>query len=82
MSQLYTGSISDTEIVVQSGPLSQAFDDGDSVMADKGFQIQDILPLDVTLNILPFLGGDSQMSAEDVVRTQQIATLRIMWIGQ
>ena len=77
VSQLYTGSISDREIVLRSGLLSQAFDDGDSVMADKGFQIQDILPLGVTLNIPPFLGGDSQMSAEDVVRTQQIASLRI-----
>lgn len=77
VSQLYTGSISDREIVVRSGLLSQAFDDGDSVMADKGFQIQDILPLGVTLNIPPFLGGDSQMSAEDVVQTQQIASLRI-----
>lgn len=35
VSQLYTGSISDREIVVRSGLLSQAFDDGDSVMADK-----------------------------------------------
>lgn len=77
VSQLYTGSISDREIVVRSGLLSQAFDDGDSVMADKGFQIQDILPLGVTLNIPPFLGGDSQMSVEDVVQTQQIASLRI-----
>ena len=46
-------------------------------MADKGFEIQDILPLGVSLNIPPFLGGNSQMSAEDVVRTQQIASVRI-----
>ena len=46
-------------------------------MADKGFQIQDILPFRVTLNIPPFLGGDSKMAEEDVVRTQQIASLRI-----
>ena len=46
-------------------------------MADKGFQIQDILPLGVNLNIPPFLGGNSQMFVEDVVRTQQIASL---WI--
>lgn len=77
ISQLYTGSISDREIVLRSGMLSQSFDDGDSVMADKGFQIQDILPLGVSLNIPPFLGSNSQMSAEDVVRTQQIASLRI-----
>ncbi|XP_015773752.1 PREDICTED: uncharacterized protein LOC107351963 [Acropora digitifera] len=77
ISQLYTGSISDREIVMRSGLLSQQFDDKDSVMADKGFQIQDLLPLGVSLNIPPFLGGDSQMSEEDVIKTQQIASLRI-----
>lgn len=45
VSQLNTGSISDREIVLRSGILSQEFEDGDSVMADKGFEIQDILPL-------------------------------------
>ena len=53
VSQLYTGSISDREIVLRSGFLLQQFDDGDFVMADKGFQIQDILPLGVSLNIPP-----------------------------
>ena len=77
ISQLYTGSISDREIVTRSGFLSQEFEEGDCVMADKGFQIQDLLPLGVTLNIPPFLGGDSQMSPEDVIKTQQIANLRI-----
>ena len=43
ISQLYTGSISDREIVLRSSLLSQKFEDGESVMADKGFQIQDIL---------------------------------------
>ena len=46
-------------------------------MADKGFQIQDILPLGVTLNIPPLLGEQAQMSPEDVLKTQQIAGLRI-----
>ena len=77
VSQLYTGSISDREIVIRSGFLSQKLEDGDTVMADKGFQIEDLLPLGVKLNIPPFLGGDSQMSAEDVTRTQQIARVRI-----
>ena len=45
-------------------------------MVDKGFQIQDILPLGVSLNIPPFLESNAQMSAEDVVKTQQIASLR------
>ena len=77
VSQLYTGSISDREIVIQSGFLSQKLEDGGTVMADKGFQIEDLLLLGVKLNIPPFIGGDSQMSAEDVIRTQEIASVRI-----
>ena len=46
-------------------------------MADKGFTIEDLLPLGVSLNIPPFLGGNPQMSAEDVVKTQSIASVRI-----
>ena len=57
--------------------MSQSLNDGDALMANKGFQIQDILPLGVDLNIPPFLGSDAQMSAEDVVRTQQMTSLRI-----
>ena len=77
ISQLYTGSISDREIVARSGFLDLPFKDNDSVMADKGFTIQDLLPLGVSLNIPPFLGSSSQMPAEDVVKTQEIASLRI-----
>lgn len=46
-------------------------------MADKGFTIDDVLPLGVSLNIPPFLVDNSQMSAEDVIKTQEIASLRI-----
>ena len=53
------------------------FQDNDSVMADKGFTVQDLLPLGVSLNIPPFLGSPSQMPADDVIRTQEIASLRI-----
>lgn len=67
ISQLYTGNISDREPVTRS----------DSVMEDKGFTIEDISPLGVSLNIPPFLRGDSQMSPEEVVETQQIASMRI-----
>ena len=77
ISQLYTGSISDREIVERSGMLDLPFNEGDSVMADKGFTISDILPLGVSLNIPPFLGTSTQMPPEDVVRTQEIARL---WI--
>lgn len=77
VSQLYTGHISDREIVLRSGILDQKFDCGDSVMADKGFTVQDLLPLGVGLNIPPFLGSQGQMSPEDVVKTQSIASLRV-----
>ena len=46
-------------------------------MADKGLTIDDILPLGVSLNIPPFLGMSDQMLAEDVIATQEIASLRI-----
>ena len=77
VSQLYTGLISDREIVTRSGFLDQTLDQGDSIMADKGFTIEDLLPPGVHLNIPPFLSDQVQMSAEDVVKTQNIASLRI-----
>ena len=77
VSSLYTGSISDTELVERSGFLS-LLKNGDEVMADRGFTIHELLaPLGVGLNILPFLGSRSQMDGSEVVETQQIASLRI-----
>ena len=72
ISQLYTGLISDREIVLRSGFLEQQFENGDTVMA-----IEDLLPTGVGFNIPPFLGSQGQTSAEDVLKTQSIASLRI-----
>ncbi|PFX27783.1 putative RNA-directed DNA polymerase from transposon BS [Stylophora pistillata] len=77
ISQLYTGSISDREIVTRNGCLDLKFDKGDAVMADKGFTVEEILPLGVSLNIPPFLGESAQMSKENEITTQQIASVRI-----
>ena len=63
--------------VRRSSLLDLPFQDKDSVMADKGFTITDLLPLGVSLNLPPILGGSNQMPAEDVVKTQEIASLRI-----
>ena len=52
--------MSDREIVERSGILDLPFNEGDPVMADKGFTISDILPLGVSLNIPPFLGTSTQ----------------------
>ena len=76
VSQLYTGSTSDREMVRRSGLLDLPFNGKGSVMADKGFTIEDLLPLGVSLNLPLFLGGSSQMPA-DVVKTQEIASLMI-----
>ena len=54
ISQLYTGHISDREIVTRSGFLNLPFDRRDSVIADKAFTVEDLLPHGVFLNIPPF----------------------------
>ena len=46
-------------------------------MADKRLTVEDLLPLGVSLNIPPFLGSKRQMSPQEVVETQSIASLRI-----
>ena len=66
----YAGSISDRENVERGGILGLPFNEGDDVMADKGFTIEDLLPLGVSLNIPPFLGQSEQMPAKDLVKTQ------------
>ena len=59
ISELYEGSISDNEIVKRSGILNKnLWDDNDSIMAERGFTIQnELAPLNVELNIPSFLGG-------------------------
>lgn len=52
---------------------------GDEIMADKGFEIQDLLaPIGVRLNIPPFLSSSSQFSSEDVVRTKKLLSCEYM----
>ena len=69
--------ISDREMVECCGFLNLPFSKGDSIMADKGFTIEDVLPLGISLDVPPFLGMSDQMSAEDAIKTQDIASLRI-----
>ena len=77
VSSLYSGSISDKELTRQSG-LQPLLEKGDSVMADKGFDISDLLlPLDVSSNIPPFLRGKPQLDEHELIETRRIASLRI-----
>ena len=48
------------------------------MIADKGFTIEDLLPLGVNLNIPPFLGFNSQMTAQDVIKTREIASVTLL----
>ena len=66
VSDLFPGSISDKEIVRRSG-LLRLFEVGDSIMADRGFDIEDdIAPLGVCVNIPPFLKGKQQFDSKDL----------------
>ena len=51
ISELFPGSISDKQLTLRSG-LFELLEDGDSVMTDRGFDIQDYLtPLGIEVNI-------------------------------
>ena len=78
VSQLYTGSISDRELTERSGVLELPYDRGDSIIADKGFTILDLLEArGLKLNIPPFLKDRSSLLPAEVVETQEIASVRI-----
>ena len=70
------GSISDRQIFIDSGLLDmlETLPRGKcSVMADKGFDVEDLLArIGIRLNIPP-LKGKQQLPEADVIRTQQIA---------
>ena len=69
VSSLYTGSISDKEITRCSGILD-LLEPNDSVMADKGFDFEDLLrSKQVSLNLPPFLKSQTQFSSQDVLQT-------------
>ena len=56
----------------------EVLENGDSVMADWGFNIQDdVTPLGIKVNIPPFLKGKKQLEPSELVQTSRIASLRI-----
>ncbi|XP_033726625.1 uncharacterized protein LOC117341433 [Pecten maximus] len=76
VSELWGGRVSDKMITKESGVLD-LLESGDNVMADRGFEIADILPAGVALNIPPFKGNRKQLSAKEVDDTMNIAAVRI-----
>lgn len=77
LSSAFDGSISDKEIVLQSGFMDY-LEPGDAVMADRGFNMEaEFNAIDVELIIPPFLGGRTHLSAGDELRTKAIAGGRV-----
>jgi hypothetical protein len=77
LSKLWGGNASDKHIVKESGLLN-LLEKGDSVMADKGFNMKDLLePLVVTLNMPPMRDSNRQLSTKEVEQTRRIASVRI-----
>ena len=77
VSPLFPGCISDKDLTRRCGILD-ILEPGDSVMADRGFDIEeDLILRGVGLNIPPFMRGKKQLSENEVVTTRRIASLRI-----
>ena len=64
-----------TKEFFKSGILSH-FVEGDLILADKGFLIQTIDPIGVTVNIPPFL-EDGKLTKPEIIKTKYIAACRI-----
>ena len=79
ISPLYVVSILDVELTRVSGFLQLLADKpGISIMADRGFTIQDELDhYKVKLNIPPFMEGRTQLPPNEIKCGRQIASLRI-----
>jgi len=77
VSFLYAGSISDKHITKVSGILD-LLEEGDLVMADKGFLIEDLLAEKRCALVIPhFLKQNSQFTASEAEDNKVIANLRV-----
>jgi hypothetical protein len=76
-SDAYEGAISDRKIVEKSN-FCRFLNQGDVVLADRGFTIEDLcLERGATLVIPPFLNSKKEFSAEEIARGKLIARARI-----
>ena len=77
VSSAYGGSASDRQICERSG-LPRKCDPGDEIMADKGFNVEDLfLPYQVALNIPTFVKKRNRLAAQDVKNDRKIASKRV-----
>ena len=77
VSDCFEGSISDREITIKSGFLD-FIEAGDSIVADCGFNIEDLLATKgAHLNIPSFLNGRSHFTLEELKKSKVIARARV-----
>ena len=76
LSDLCGGRVSDKQITREGGVLN-LLDAGDNVMLDRGFDISNIVPDRVTVNMPPFLAGRDQMTAAETEETMSIGSVHI-----
>lgn len=77
VSNAYGGSASDRQIVERS-ELPNKCDSGDEIMADKGFNVQDLfLPYQVSINIPTFFKKKNRISGETIQKDRKIASKRV-----
>ena len=77
MSDLFEGRLSDVRIFEQCGILEH-INQGDVLLVDKGFTVQDLLlPKMATIQIPTFLGKRDGFTKEEVLMNKRIAKARI-----
>ncbi|KAK4327339.1 hypothetical protein Pmani_002171 [Petrolisthes manimaculis] len=77
VSPAYGGSVSDRHIIERSD-IPKMCNPGDSIMADKGFEVQDLFaPHDVTVNIPTFFKTTNRLSGKAVLSDRKIASKRV-----
>lgn len=84
VSDCYGGRISDQELTKASGLLGkdaygeERFLEGDAIMCDKGFDIDELLDgRGISLHRPPYLQGKQQLTEDELIVTRRIASLRI-----
>ncbi|KAL5007833.1 hypothetical protein ScPMuIL_013216 [Solemya velum] len=77
ISDAYGGSVSDRQIVERSAMMNMC-DPGDSIMSDKGFNVQDLFAhQDVAINIPTFFRKKNRMCGKTVLRDRKISSKRV-----
>lgn len=76
VSKLYSGCISDKEITSKCGFI-EALEPGDHVMADKGFNIQDLLAQYHVRLLAPPLMYNGNVNAHSTTETRRVARKRV-----